>query len=90
MRRRRICGTCFEINGQERAMVRLTMMMWSIAGTVLAGVAIVAVLAVPSLASHAMSYIPYAAFGGFIAALPVAYFVARQLDRSPASAAGHK
>ncbi|MDI1343576.1 MAG: hypothetical protein PSV22_05680 [Pseudolabrys sp.] len=65
-------------------MVRLTMMLWSIAGTVFAGVAIMVVLAVPSFAGHAMSYIPYAALGGFIAALPVAYVVARQLNRSPA------
>jgi hypothetical protein len=73
-----ICGT---VNEQERAMVRLTMMMWSIAGTVCAGIAIMAVLAVPSLAGHAMGYIPYAAAGGFIAALPVAYLIARQLNR---------
>lgn len=65
-------------------MFRLTMMMWSIAGTVFAGVAIVTVLAVPALAGHAMSYIPYAAIGGFIAALPVAIVVAMQLNRSQA------
>jgi hypothetical protein len=69
---------------RERAMVRLTMMLWSIAGTVFAGVAIMVVLAVPSLAGHAMSYIPFAAVVGVIAALPVAYVVARQLNRSPA------
>lgn len=67
-------------------MFRLMAMLWSIAGTVFAGVAIMAVLAVPSLAGHAMSYIPYAAIGGFIAAIPVAYVVARQLNRPPATA----
>ena len=65
-------------------MFRLMMMLWSIAGTVFAGIAIMVVLAVPAFAGHAMSYIPYAAIGGFIAALPVAYLVARQLNRSPA------
>lgn len=65
-------------------MFRLTMMLWSIAGTVFAGVAVMAVLAVPSLASHAMNYIPFAAIGGFIAAIPAAYIVARQLNRAPA------
>ena len=65
-------------------MFRLTMMMWSIAGTVFAGVAIMTVLAVPALASHAMSYIPYAAVGGFIAAIPVAIVVAMQLNRTRA------
>ncbi len=65
-------------------MFRLTMMMWSIAGTVFAGVAIMIVLAVPALAGHAMSYIPYAAIGGFIAAIPVAVIVARQLNRARA------
>ena len=65
-------------------MFRLTMMMWSIAGTVFAGIAIMTVLAVPTLASHAMSYIPYAAVGGFIAAIPVAIIVAMQLNRTQA------
>lgn len=69
-------------------MFRLTTMMWSIAGTVLAGIAIMVVLAVPSLSGHAMSYIPYAALGGFVVALPVAYFVARLLNRPPAHATG--
>lgn len=69
-------------------MFRLTMMMWSIAGTVFAGVAIMIVLAVPALAGHAMSYIPYAALGGFVIAFPVAYIVARMLNRPPAHASG--
>ncbi len=62
-------------------MLRIVSMMWAIAGTVFAGSAIIAVLAVPRLASHAMSYIPYAAIGGFICALPVAFIVAAQLNR---------
>ncbi len=62
-------------------MVRLAGMLWAIAGTVFAGIAIMTVLAVPSLSGHAMSYIPLAAIGGVVAALPVAIVVAWQINK---------
>lgn len=62
-------------------MSRVTWMLWSIAGTVLAGIAIIIVLAVPSFAGHAMQYIPYAALAGFVAAIPVAIVVARMIEK---------
>lgn len=67
-------------------MIRLVAMLWSIAGTALAGIAIIVVLAVPSLASHAMSNIPYAALAGVIVAIPVAFVVARMIDNNNKSA----
>jgi MFS superfamily sulfate permease-like transporter len=63
-------------------MVRIAAMLWAIGGTVFAGIAIMTVLAVPSFADHAMSYIPYAALAGFIVAIPVAVIVARQIGKS--------
>lgn len=65
-------------------MLRVASLMWALTGTVFAGIAIVTVLAVPTLASHAMSYIPYAALGGMIAAIPVAFLLAWQLSRARA------
>jgi hypothetical protein len=65
-------------------MIRVVAMMWSIAGTVLAGIAIVIVLAVPSFAGHAMQYIPYAALAGVVVAFPVAFVVARMIGKSAA------
>ena len=62
-------------------MIRVVGMLWSIAGTVLAGIAIIIVLAVPSFAGHAMQYIPYAALAGVVAGLPVAFVVARMIGK---------
>lgn len=65
-------------------MIRLVAMLWSIAGTALAGIAIIVVLAVPSFAGHAMQYIPYAALAGFVVAIPVAIVVARMIAKPAA------
>jgi hypothetical protein len=62
-------------------MIRVVGMLWSIAGTVLAGIAIIIVLAVPSFAGHAMQYIPYAALAGVVVAFPVAFVVARMIGK---------
>ena len=63
-------------------MIRVAGMLWSIAGTVFAGIAIIIVLAVPTFAGHAMQYIPFAALAGFILAIPVAFAVARMIDKN--------
>ena len=65
-------------------MIRVAGMMWSLAGTVFAGIAIIIVLAVPSFAEHAMQYIPFAAIAGFVLAIPVAFVMARQLEKTTA------
>jgi hypothetical protein len=63
-------------------MVRIAALLWAIGGTVLAGIGVMTVLAVPSLAGHAMSYIPYAGVTGFIVAIPLAIIVARQISKT--------
>jgi hypothetical protein len=60
-------------------MLKIAIIIWMIAGTVLAGIAIMAVLTVPSLAVHDMQYIPIAAAVGFVVAIPVAYLVAKRI-----------
>jgi len=52
-------------------------------GTALAGTAVIAVLAVPSLALQAMQNIPFAVLIGFVAAMPLSYLVARKIGASP-------
>ena len=53
-------------------------------GTALAGAAVIAVLAVPSLADQAMTNIPRAVLIGFALAMPLSYLVARKIGASSA------
>lgn len=61
-------------------MFKIALLVWMMAGTTLAGMAIMAVLTVPALAVHDMQYIPIAAVAGFVIAVPVAYFVAKRIS----------
>jgi hypothetical protein len=65
-------------------MVRLAGLIWMIVGTAFAGIAIMVVVATPSLAIHDVKYIPYAAVAGFIVAIPVAFMIARQIGKATA------
>ena len=60
-------------------MLKVAVVLWIIGGATLAGMMIVAVLAVPSLAEHAMQWIPRAVAAGFVVAMPISYLVARQI-----------
>lgn len=61
-------------------MFKIAIIIWMMAGTVLAGIAIIAVLTVPTLAVHDMQYIPVAGIAGFVVAIPVAYLVAKRIS----------
>ncbi len=63
-------------------MFKISLLVWIVLGTALAGSAVVAVLAVPSLAEQAMKNIPFAVLIGFVAAMPLSYLVARKIDAS--------
>jgi hypothetical protein len=60
-------------------MFKIALLVWMMAGTTLAGIAVMAVLTVPALAVHDMQYIPYAAVAGFVIAIPLAYGVAKKI-----------
>ena len=60
-------------------MFKIAIIVWMMAGTTLAGIAIMAVLTVPSLAAHDMQYIPLAGIAGFVVAIPLAYVVAKRI-----------
>jgi hypothetical protein len=64
-------------------MFKITILVWIMLGTALAGSAMIAVLAVPDLAAQAMKNIPLAALAGFAVALPLSYLVARKIGGSP-------
>jgi hypothetical protein len=66
----------------EQAMFKISILVWIILGTALAGSAVISVLAVPSLAADAMKNIPFAVLTGFAAAMPLSYLVARKIGAS--------
>jgi preprotein translocase subunit SecF len=65
-------------------MFKISVLVWMILGTAIAGTAVIAVLAVPSLAAEAMKNIPFAVLIGFAAAVPLSYLVARQIAAATA------
>jgi len=64
-------------------MFKISLIVWIILGTALAGTAVIAVLAVPSLADQAMKNIPLAVLTGFTVAMPLSYLVARKIAGAP-------
>ncbi|HZD91053.1 MAG TPA: hypothetical protein VE224_13205 [Pseudolabrys sp.] len=66
-------------------MLKIGVLVWMMAGTTLAGIAVMVVLTVPSLAVHDMKYIPFAALADFVIAVPVAYVVTKRITAMTAS-----
>ena len=60
-------------------MWKLALMLFAIAGTVLAGVCVIVVLNVPAWADQAMRYVPIAALVGFVIGIPVSWILARAI-----------
>ncbi len=60
-------------------MVRLTLVLWAVAATTLAGIFILIVLVVPSLAQQDAELMLPAVGLGMLLAIPVSYLVAKQI-----------
>jgi hypothetical protein len=60
-------------------MTRLAAMLWIMGGSVLAGVAVMVVLMIPSLQSDAMRVIPIAAIVGYAVGIPLALIAAKAI-----------
>jgi hypothetical protein len=60
-------------------MFKVTLLVWVMLQTVIAGVTLMTVLLVPGLADQAMSNIPRAVLTGFVVAVPLSYLVARRI-----------
>ena len=61
-------------------MFKVSLLVWIMLGTVLAGTSLIVVLMIPGLAADAIKNIPYAVAAGFALAMPLSYFVARQIS----------
>lgn len=66
-------------------MFKISALIWIMLGTVLAGAAVLVVVAVPSLTAEAARFIPIGALAAFIVAMPLSYIVARQITGPRAS-----
>ena len=60
-------------------MFKVSILVWIMLGTTLAGISLIVVLMVPSFAADAIRNIPYAVAVGFALAMPLSYFVATQI-----------
>ncbi|MDI9847015.1 hypothetical protein QM467_02945 [Rhodoblastus sp. 17X3] len=60
-------------------MSRLAALLWIMGGSVLAGVAVMVVLMIPSLQSDAMRLIPLAAIVGYAVGVPLALIAAKAI-----------
>lgn len=60
-------------------MLKIAIIVWLILSVTFAGAAIMAVLAVPSLAGQDMHLIPIAAAIGAVVAIPAAFVVAKRI-----------
>lgn len=60
-------------------MFKVSILVWMMLGTTLAGISLIVVLMVPGLAANAIKNIPYAAAVGFALAMPLSYVVASQI-----------
>ncbi len=65
-------------------MSRLAVLLWLMGGTVLAGVAVMIVLMIPSLQGEAMRDIPIAGIAGFIVGVPLALIAAKTITHGTA------
>jgi hypothetical protein len=64
---------------REAMMTRLAALLWIMGGTVLAGVAVLVVLMMPSLQGQALRVIPIAALIGYAVGIPLAVAAARAI-----------
>lgn len=63
-------------------MFKIAAIVWVMLGTVFAGIAVMMILSVPALATHAPTYIPYGAIAGAILAIPFAFVVAGRMSKA--------
>ncbi len=61
-------------------MFKIAAIVWIMLATALAGIALLVVVAVPSLAGQAQFLIPVVCGGAVVAAMPLSYIVARRIS----------
>lgn len=63
-------------------MFKIAVLVWVMLATAIAGMAVTAVVATPSLAGQAAFLIPAVFLGGIIVAMPLSYMVAKRIGGS--------
>ena len=61
-------------------MLRLAALVWIMLATTLAGVTLLVIVTVPSLAAHAREFIPMACGAAIIVAMPLSYLIAWRIS----------
>jgi hypothetical protein len=62
-------------------MLRLAALVWIMLATTLAGIGLLVVVTVPSLAAQARELLPIVCGGAVVAAMPLSYLVAWRISR---------
>jgi hypothetical protein len=70
---------------QELKMFRVAAVLWIMLATMLAGLALLVIVATPSLAKDALRLLPIACSSAAIAAMPLSYLVAWRISREKAA-----
>lgn len=68
-------------------MLRLAVLVWILAGTVLAGGFVTVVLSTPSLLADGMRLIPILGVGGYLVAMPLSWIIAERIAGATAARA---
>ena len=84
MRTHQTLTKCIYLQLGNTQMFKISLLVWIVLGTALAGSAIIMVLALPGLAAEAMKNIPFAVMAGFAVAIPLSYLVAKRIGGSTA------
>ena len=67
---------------EENVMLKMALIVWIMAGTVLAGLTLLVVLLVPSLSDQAMTLMAPLVAAAFVVAFPVALLVAKRMQNT--------
>jgi hypothetical protein len=66
-------------------MVRIAALVWIMLATTLAGIGLLVIVTIPSLAGRAGLLIPVICGGAVVAAMPLSYVVARRISNARSS-----
>jgi hypothetical protein len=69
-------------------MFRIAAVVWIVLATTFAGIGLLVVVTIPSLAGQAQFLIPVVCGGAAVAAMPLSYAVARRISVGPAMGKG--
>lgn len=60
-------------------MAKVAILVWIVLGVVLAGAAVMVILAMPEFSGRELKLIPIGAIAGYVIALPISFVIARMI-----------